>query len=280
MPLCYFGHVMDVYQRRRLVALSVLVGVFVILVLLIRSCGGDDERDRGDPGRRRHRGRRRHLAEPSRLRRPGRRRSASRRTPRSPTVDESDPEQAATEQGQILAGELESLQTPAAARGRRRSARQVPAARSRIRSPPTTSTDHRDRARRRHGLAELDATIEEAAAEAGQGGGQVRLRGLRRPLPGRRIERWWRRRRRDDHADRDRGSRGAGDPDDAGRAGGPDHADRARADRGRRRHPAPAPTAPAPTDDGSGSGGDQPLAASPALRRSGAQAVADSAQVP
>jgi hypothetical protein len=34
---------MDVYQRRRLVALSALAGIFIILVLLIRSCGGDDE---------------------------------------------------------------------------------------------------------------------------------------------------------------------------------------------------------------------------------------------
>jgi hypothetical protein len=33
---------MDVYQRRRLVALSVLAGVFILFVLLIRSCGGDD----------------------------------------------------------------------------------------------------------------------------------------------------------------------------------------------------------------------------------------------
>ena len=34
---------MDVYQRRRLVALSVVAAIFVLLVLLIRSCGGDDE---------------------------------------------------------------------------------------------------------------------------------------------------------------------------------------------------------------------------------------------
>ena len=34
---------MDVYQRRRLVALSAVAAIFVILVLLIRSCGGDDE---------------------------------------------------------------------------------------------------------------------------------------------------------------------------------------------------------------------------------------------
>jgi hypothetical protein len=34
---------MDVYQRRRLVALSALAGVFIIIVLLIKSCGGDDD---------------------------------------------------------------------------------------------------------------------------------------------------------------------------------------------------------------------------------------------
>src|SRR5215213_7784127 len=34
---------MDVYQRRRLVALSALAGLFIVVVLLIRSCGGDDE---------------------------------------------------------------------------------------------------------------------------------------------------------------------------------------------------------------------------------------------
>ena len=34
---------MDVYQRRRLVALSALAAIFIVFVLLIRSCGGDDE---------------------------------------------------------------------------------------------------------------------------------------------------------------------------------------------------------------------------------------------
>ena len=34
---------MDVYQRRRLVALSAIAAVFVVIVLLIRSCGGDEE---------------------------------------------------------------------------------------------------------------------------------------------------------------------------------------------------------------------------------------------
>jgi hypothetical protein len=33
---------MDIYQRRRLVALSAIAAVFIVFVLLIRSCGGDD----------------------------------------------------------------------------------------------------------------------------------------------------------------------------------------------------------------------------------------------
>lgn len=34
---------MDVYQRRRLVALSAIAAIFIVFVLLIRSCGGDDD---------------------------------------------------------------------------------------------------------------------------------------------------------------------------------------------------------------------------------------------
>lgn len=34
---------MDIYMRRRLVALAIVIGVFILFVLLIRSCGGDDE---------------------------------------------------------------------------------------------------------------------------------------------------------------------------------------------------------------------------------------------
>ena len=34
---------MDVYQRRRLVALSALAAVFILFVLLIKSCGGGDD---------------------------------------------------------------------------------------------------------------------------------------------------------------------------------------------------------------------------------------------
>jgi len=34
---------MDIYMRRRLVALAILVGIIILFILLIRSCGGDDE---------------------------------------------------------------------------------------------------------------------------------------------------------------------------------------------------------------------------------------------
>src|SRR5690554_5478240 len=34
---------MDVYQRRRLVALACIVGFIVLMIILISSCGGDDE---------------------------------------------------------------------------------------------------------------------------------------------------------------------------------------------------------------------------------------------
>ena len=40
---------MDVYQRRRLVALSAIAVVFILFVLLIRSCGGDDDETTPEP---------------------------------------------------------------------------------------------------------------------------------------------------------------------------------------------------------------------------------------
>jgi hypothetical protein len=97
---------MDVYQRRRLFALSILAGVFVIIVLLIRSCGGDDDETpvatTGD-------------TTATTLTRDEYIEQADATCLESNTsfasVDESDPAVAATQQGQILAGELESLQT-------------------------------------------------------------------------------------------------------------------------------------------------------------------------
>jgi hypothetical protein len=100
---------MDVYQRRRLVALSILAGVFVVIVLLIRSCGGDDEETPVTPV--------------SGATGPGGPTSLSQNefveegdatclesNTALASVDDSDPTVAATEQGQILAGELDSLQ--------------------------------------------------------------------------------------------------------------------------------------------------------------------------
>lgn len=101
---------MDVYQRRRLVALSILAGVFVIIVLLIRSCGGDDEETpvtpvSGATG----------AGGPTSLSQNEFVEEGDATCLESNTalasVDDSDPTVAATEEGQILAGELDSLQT-------------------------------------------------------------------------------------------------------------------------------------------------------------------------
>jgi hypothetical protein len=102
---------MDVYQRRRLVALSALAAVFILLVLLIRSCGGDDE-------------------EPAPLAGPVSGASGVQGGVLSQdqyiaeaddaclqantslaAVDESDAQQAASDKAEILAGELSGIQS-------------------------------------------------------------------------------------------------------------------------------------------------------------------------
>ncbi len=103
---------MDVYQRRRLVALSVIAGIFILFVLLIRSCGGDDE-----------------SAEPLAAGASGASGPATVTSLSQPdyitqadpicleantsldNVDESDPVQADSDKSQIVAGELQQLQT-------------------------------------------------------------------------------------------------------------------------------------------------------------------------
>src|SRR3954452_21969627 len=103
---------MDVYQRRRLVALSGIAAVFIIFVLLIKSCGGDDSTpatplgasglsgasgaagvlsqsdyvDQGDP-------------------------ICLEANTALANVDTSDDAQAASDQADIIAGELQQLQT-------------------------------------------------------------------------------------------------------------------------------------------------------------------------
>jgi hypothetical protein len=103
---------MDVYQRRRLVALSGLAALFIVIVLLIRSCGGDDEQPTaaltapvsgasGATGAVLSQDD--YIAEADDI-------CLQANTALS-GVDESDAEQAASDKGQILSGELEQLQT-------------------------------------------------------------------------------------------------------------------------------------------------------------------------
>jgi hypothetical protein len=101
---------MDVYQRRRLVALSILAGIFVIVVVLIQRCGDDEETPTTLSGTTGATG-------------PGGPTSLSQNdfidqgdatclesNTALAAVDEDDPVLAATEEGQILNGQLGSLQ--------------------------------------------------------------------------------------------------------------------------------------------------------------------------
>jgi hypothetical protein len=103
---------MDVYQRRRLVALSVLAGIFILFVLLIRSCGGDDESTEplaagasGASG----------AAGVTVLSQADYVASADpiclEANTNLDSVDESDPVQADSDKAQIVSGELQQLQT-------------------------------------------------------------------------------------------------------------------------------------------------------------------------
>ena len=103
---------MDVYQRRRLVALSVLAGLFIIVVLLIRSCGGDDEApitalDTGASGATGTSGAPLSqqdfidTADPICL----------QANDQLASIDDSDAEKAATDEASIVSGELQQLQT-------------------------------------------------------------------------------------------------------------------------------------------------------------------------
>jgi hypothetical protein len=101
---------MDLYQRRRLVALSILAGVFILIVLLIRSCGGDDEETpvtpvAGTTG----------AGGATSLSQSDYGEEADNTCLEANTalaaIDQTDPTAAATEEGQIIAGQLEALQT-------------------------------------------------------------------------------------------------------------------------------------------------------------------------
>ncbi len=101
---------MDVYQRRRLVALSVIAVVFILFVLLIRSCGGDDDEATPEP-----------LAGATGTVGVSVLPQADYIASADPicldantqleSVDESDPVQGDSDKAQIVAGEVQQLQT-------------------------------------------------------------------------------------------------------------------------------------------------------------------------
>ena len=180
---------MDVYQRRRLVALSAIAALFVVFVLLIKGCGDDRPepvtttplaagRDAGPRARSDdrllHPAGRRDLPAGEHGRRPsstaptpaGRDRRGERRQGRARAAPDAA---AARRQGrrdrQLHRGALEAVREPQRPRRRLRERRHG--------APPTSSTRD-DRRGQLEGL---------------EGGEEGRLRGLRRPRGGRRDDR-------------------------------------------------------------------------------------------
>ena len=156
---------MDVYQRRRLVALSAVAVVFIVLVLLLRSCGGDEEPAPVTP-----------LSGATGL--SGVALTADDYIAQADpicleantalaAVDDADAEAAATEKGQILNNELASLQTLTLAPGEDgedKLAKFLGAIEDQIIDyrDLVTASEREDTA----GVAELDTAADAAAAEA------------------------------------------------------------------------------------------------------------------
>lgn len=100
---------MDVYQRRRLVALSALAAIFIVIVLLIRSCGDEEEAPVTPLAGATGTGGATVLAQ---------REYADQADAicleannQLAAVDETDVAQAATDRSEIITGELQQLQT-------------------------------------------------------------------------------------------------------------------------------------------------------------------------
>lgn len=155
---------MDVYQRRRLVALSAIAGLFIIFVLLIRSCGGDEEEApvtpvAGATGL----GGATVLAQSDFISQ-GDAICLEANTALA-DVDGSDPVQAATDQAEIITGELQQLQTlPPADDGERKLDNFLTALekQSAAYQDKATAEERGDDA----AVAEIDTTIDEAAIDA------------------------------------------------------------------------------------------------------------------
>jgi hypothetical protein len=158
---------MDVYQRRRLIALSALAAVFVILVLLIRSCGGDEQTTSLTgtvPGATGTGG-----ATPlSQKDFASQGDSICLQTNTSlASVDATDEQQAATDRAELLAGELDSLQSLTLApgeKGKTKLENFLEALQKEVQAYDERSlaVERGDDA----AVSEIDATIDDSAAEA------------------------------------------------------------------------------------------------------------------
>jgi hypothetical protein len=155
---------MDVYQRRRLVALSAIAGGFIVIVLLVRSCGDDDEPTPVEPiagatG----------LGGPTALNQEEYIAQADAICLDANTalaeVEQDDLDAAAAEEQQILEGELQQLQTlPPPEEGRDKLDKFLGALddEATALSDRVTAAERGDPAT----VADLDATVDEAAARA------------------------------------------------------------------------------------------------------------------
>ena len=101
---------MDVYQRRRLVALSALAVVFIVFVLLIKSCGGDDDETPVSPTAGTTGGSGASVVSQAAYVDQGDAICLEANTSLS-QVDQSDPTQAAKDEADIVEGELQQLQS-------------------------------------------------------------------------------------------------------------------------------------------------------------------------
>ena len=155
---------MDVYQRRRLVALSAIAGLFIIFVLLIRSCGGDDEEAPVTPvagttglGGATVLAQSDYVAQGDAI--------CLEANAALADVDESDAAQAATDQAEIVTGELQQLQTlPPPDDGERKLDNFLAALEEQAAAyqDKATAEERGDDA----AVADIDATIDEAATDA------------------------------------------------------------------------------------------------------------------
>jgi hypothetical protein len=155
---------MDVYQRRRLVALSAIAVVFIIFVLLIRSCGGDDETTPVTPvagatglGGATVLAQSDYVSQGDAI--------CLETNTLLASVDETDAAQAATDQAEIVTSELQQLQSlPPPDDGTDKLDNFLGAleAQAAAYQDKATALDHGDDT----AAAEIDTTIDEAATEA------------------------------------------------------------------------------------------------------------------